>query len=342
MARALADTGTDFVQPTGAPPVGNGGPFVGPYKAAAGFNMSVATSPTTIVAASTGNTLTFTFTAQGNNGDGQVSITVPSGGWSAPQSGAGAGHVSVANGACSATLGTISGNVVNINFTSCSNMNTFTLTYSSVAAPTAAGSYQFTVSPISPPQPSVTVTAGAVNAAHSTGSASPTSVSADGSTTSTITVTLKDINDNPVSGKTVSLAAGSGSSTITTVSGTIDTIGQARFTVTDTVAQSVTYPARDTTEALTITPTATVTFTAGAVDAGTSTVSANPTSVVANGTSTSTITVTLKDINNNPVSGKTVSRSAEHTSELQSRLHLASRLLLEKKIAVKDTVIEAV
>src|SRR3989449_9621239 len=34
MARALADTGTDFVQPMGAAPVGAGGPFVGPYRAA--------------------------------------------------------------------------------------------------------------------------------------------------------------------------------------------------------------------------------------------------------------------------------------------------------------------
>src|SRR2546426_744087 len=33
MARALADTGTDFVQPAGAAPVGGGGPFVGPYRA---------------------------------------------------------------------------------------------------------------------------------------------------------------------------------------------------------------------------------------------------------------------------------------------------------------------
>src|SRR2546422_854158 len=35
MARALADTGTDFIQPAGAPPGGGGGPFVGPYVAAA-------------------------------------------------------------------------------------------------------------------------------------------------------------------------------------------------------------------------------------------------------------------------------------------------------------------
>src|SRR5262245_40922138 len=35
MARALADTGTDFIEPAGADPVGSGGPFVGPYVAAA-------------------------------------------------------------------------------------------------------------------------------------------------------------------------------------------------------------------------------------------------------------------------------------------------------------------
>ena len=41
LARALLDTGTDFVQPTGAAPVGDGGPFVGPYRAAA-RNLNVA------------------------------------------------------------------------------------------------------------------------------------------------------------------------------------------------------------------------------------------------------------------------------------------------------------
>src|SRR5262249_53639088 len=35
MPRALADTSMDPVQPAGADPVGQGGPFVGPYRAAA-------------------------------------------------------------------------------------------------------------------------------------------------------------------------------------------------------------------------------------------------------------------------------------------------------------------
>ncbi|NCO39384.1 MAG: hypothetical protein GW892_11835, partial [Armatimonadetes bacterium] len=68
----------------------------------------------------------------------------------------------------------------------------------------------------------------------------------------------------------------------------------------------------DTTDSLTITQTATVTFTAGPASASQSTVTASPTSVVADGSTTSTITVTLKDANGNPVSGKTVALA--HTS----------------------------
>jgi hypothetical protein len=85
-------------------------------------------------------------------------------------------------------------------------------------------------------------------------------VTANGTSTSTITVTLKDWSGNPVSGKTVSLAAGSGSSTITTVSGTTNSSGQATFTVTDTTPQIVTYTATDTTDSVTVTQTASVTF----------------------------------------------------------------------------------
>ena len=47
LARALADTSTDSVQPAGAAPVGDGGPFVGPYVAA-DTNVSAATVDTRI------------------------------------------------------------------------------------------------------------------------------------------------------------------------------------------------------------------------------------------------------------------------------------------------------
>src|SRR5262245_17101972 len=131
-ARALADTSTEFIQPAGAPPTGNGGPFVGPYVAA---TLHTSVSPTSVVAGSTGNILTFTFTSQGNSGSGTSTITVPSGGWTAPT-----GHVSVTNVACtSATIGVVSGNSIPVNYSGCPNLNNntaFTVTYASMTTPT--------------------------------------------------------------------------------------------------------------------------------------------------------------------------------------------------------------
>ena len=102
-----------------------------------------------------------------------------------------------------------------------------------------------------------------LNTAGSSVVASPTSVPADGTSTSTITVTLKDGAGNPVSGsKQVKLTAGSGSSTITpSVFGFSNASGVMTFTVKDTVVESVTYTATDQTDGVTITQTATVSFT---------------------------------------------------------------------------------
>ena len=87
---------------------------------------------------------------------------------------------------------------------------------------------------------------------------------ADGTTTSTVTATIKDTNGNPLPGKTVTLAKGGGSSAITTVSGTTDAAGVATFTVTDGAVESTTYTATDTTDSITVSQTpAAVNFTAG-------------------------------------------------------------------------------
>ena len=154
---------------------------------------------------------------------------------------------------------------------------------------------------------SLTVSAGAVSALGSTVSANPASVTADGSSSSAITVTLLDAHNNPVSGKTVALGSSGGSSTVSAASGPSDSSGVVSFTVRDTVAETTTYTATDTSDSgLVITATATVSFTAGPVSAVVSTVSASPGSATADGATPSTITVTLKDAEGNPVSGKTV------------------------------------
>ena len=163
----------------------------------------------------------------------------------------------------------------------------------------------------------VTFLSDVVSAANSTVAASPASVEADGSSTSTITVTLKNANNNPLAGKAVALAktSGPGSPTITTLVGTTDGSGVATFTVKSTTAGADVFTATETEDSVVIAQTATVTFTAGAVTAGTSTVVASPATVPADGVATSTVTVTLKDVSNNAVSGKDVTLVSSRLTE---------------------------
>ncbi len=152
----------------------------------------------------------------------------------------------------------------------------------------------------------VTFSPGAANAAHSTLAASAASAEANGAASSTLTVAIKDVNNNPIAGHTVNLTQGSGSSVVTAVSSTTDAAGQTVFTVTNTKAEAVTYTAVDTTAGVTVTQTATVTFTPGAADAAQSSLAASVASVTADGTSGSTLTVTIKDVNDNPITGHAV------------------------------------
>src|SRR5690606_18374126 len=85
----------------------------------------------------------------------------------------------------------------------------------------------------------VTFTAGSVSPVTSTVTASPTSVTADGEGTSTITVTLRDATGNAIPGPAVTLAATNGSSTISEPSGTSDAAGMVSFSVTNTVVEQV-------------------------------------------------------------------------------------------------------
>ena len=126
--------------------------------------------------------------------------------------------------------------------------------------------------------------------------AAPTSIVADGVTTSTITVQLKDANGNDLTagGDAVALftTLGSLGSVTDNLDGTYTaTLTSATTTGTATVTGTV--------NAAAITDNATVDFIPGPADRTTSTISAAPASIVADGVTTSTITVQLKDANGN-------------------------------------------
>jgi lysophospholipase L1-like esterase len=146
------------------------------------------------------------------------------------------------------------------------------------------------------------------DAGISTVSAFPSSVKANGIATSTITVTLLASNGSPAVGKSVTLASNRGATdTISAASGPSNVSGAVTFTVTSLTTGTPVFTATDTTDGVTVTQTASVTFTANPpASSGQSTVTASPASVPANGSSTATVTVMLKDSGGTPIAGKTV------------------------------------
>ena len=108
---------------------------------------------------------------------------------------------------------------------------------------------------------SYTIATGPVSAAasDSTVVAAPSTVYANGSDAATITVTLRDAGGNAIPGKTVTLAQGSGGSSISG-GGSTNAFGVVTFSATNTAVETVTYTATDTTDAITVTDDTTVDF----------------------------------------------------------------------------------
>ncbi len=170
--------------------------------------------------------------------------------------------------------------------------------------------------------PTVTVVfdAGLPQVDQSTVAANPAAVAADGTTASTITVTLGDHNQNPVPNTTVSLQALNGSSLFSPATAITNTHGIATFQVTDKTAEVVVYRATDQTDNLPLVGEE-VTITFGtpqpvAPVVADSDLVASANTVPADGSSSATITAFLNDSNGNPLTGKQVSLVASAGSSM--------------------------
>ncbi len=144
--------------------------------------------------------------------------------------------------------------------------------------------------------PTYSIVAGPVSAATTTIVASPTTLVANGSTQSTITVQAKDANGN-------NLAASGGA---VTLHPTLGTIGTVTDNANGTYTATFTSPTTTGTSTITgtiggnpITASTTIALTTGPVSAATTTIVASPTTLVANGSTQSTITVQAKDASGN-------------------------------------------
>ena len=142
----------------------------------------------------------------------------------------------------------------------------------------------------------VTFTASVASTATSTLMASPGSIVANGLSTTTVTVQLKDASGN-------NLTTGGDTVVLSTTAGTLGAVtDNNNGTYSSTLTSSAVIVTATISGTLngggnTIVDTATVAFTAGAASTTTSTLTASPASITANGSSTSTITVQAKDAN---------------------------------------------
>ena len=195
---------------------------------------------------------------------------------------------------------------------------------------------------------SITYTPGAADptALGTTLTASPANPPADGSTPSTVTVTLTDYFSNPIEGKTIGLKALNGSSTVTAVSAVTNQSGQATFNVTDSTAEVVTYQATDVTDGnAVLAAEAVVKFGSPPSPppvAAYCSVVANPSSVPADGTHTATISVLLYDGNGDPVTGKTVTLAESGGASTVTATNGTTNNSGMATFTVSDTTVEKV
>ncbi|ECA1950197.1 hypothetical protein EJH27_01850 [Salmonella enterica subsp. enterica serovar Virchow] len=140
---------------------------------------------------------------------------------------------------------------------------------------------------------------------HSTLTASPQTIPADGRTASRLTLTLKDVNNTPIADQKVAFISSLEGTRTGSVTAHPDGTYTADLTGTRVGNTSVTVMVNDASFGL---EPVSVNLTAGSsnLSATQSTLAATPATIVANGTATSTVTLTLKDANGNQVSGQAV------------------------------------
>jgi uncharacterized repeat protein (TIGR01451 family) len=143
-----------------------------------------------------------------------------------------------------------------------------------------------------------------VDPQHSTIIVSPETISANGIQTSTVFVTLRDAQDNPIWGHQVVLTHNGTNLTIRPVLGWSNDQGQVAFTLSSSTVQTVNLQANDQTAGVTLAAAPTLEFLA--TDPDQSTVSVTPSALTADGISEAAISVMLKDSTGNIIVGKLV------------------------------------
>ena len=160
--------------------------------------------------------------------------------------------------------------------------------------------------------------AGTVDAGRIIGGGITAAVLADGTSTSTITVTLKDSGGIPVASEDVTLSSSGPARrrSARPATQTTNASGIATFTVSSGTPGTEVFTATSSTDSIVVTQTASVDFQSAVVDNANSTVSASSTAVLADDTETSTITVTVRNAGGQLLPGKLVSLAGDGENDV--------------------------
>ena len=178
---------------------------------------------------------------------------------------------------------------------------TYTATYTAGSTPGEVTLTAYLDGEAFPNPGRVVLTQGAATPTASTVTSDPTTLTADGTSTARITITLLDATGNPVA-EGVGVDAIAFDTPTNGTMGTVRELGDGRYEATYTAGtRAGEVKIRPTLFGVAFSNPATLTLTPGAPSAAESTLTAEPRIVSADGSSTSTITVTLYDANRNPI-----------------------------------------
>ncbi len=148
-------------------------------------------------------------------------------------------------------------------------------------------------------------------------SLSPTSITADGTSTTTATATVDDSTGAPVTGDTVTIASSDPGEKVTPTPATDN--GNGTYTATITSSTTVGTPTITATDSTSLVSgsdlTASTTLTQTVDPPASVAVTLSPTSIVANGTSTTTATATVKDAGGLLLPNETVTFKSSDTGD---------------------------
>ncbi|HAS8622938.1 TPA: hypothetical protein I7784_22000, partial [Vibrio vulnificus] len=165
---------------------------------------------------------------------------------------------------------------------------------------------------------------------------------ASGSAKNAVAVELKDANGNAVAGESITFSMTGSALATSPLTGVTDPNGRVGFTLTNTLAESVTVTATHSSGSRDVTVTFAADFGSVDINNVNSSFVVSSDNAVADGVATNEVVVTLKDANNNAVAGDSVSFVVTGSAQAASPTTVTTDPSGEARFTLTDTLAESV